>query len=208
GGWSPLAFALAVHDDGSGPGLYVAGQFTRAGGTYTNGVARWDGSGWHPSGAAAPAEMYVLASWRTAQGARLVASGYVGGGAAAKTLALVGGTWQPLDARQFTVLHAFDSGSSGGEELWTNLDSPANAGGFLSALKGCALDGAPYCAGDGADAAVTIACPCGNTGGAGRGCANSVEPLGALLSVFGATATDDVRLVGDGDAAHARRASS
>ncbi|MBI5364465.1 MAG: hypothetical protein HZA53_14905 [Planctomycetes bacterium] len=198
GGWPPIAFALSVHDAGAGPGLYVAGQFTRAGGTLTNGVARFDGGGWHASGAGAPAEVYTLASWRTAQGPRLVVSGYVGATAPAKTLQLVNGAWQAFDTRQMSALFGFDSGASGGEALWTNVDAPANDGGFLSALRGCALDGAPYCAGDGADAAVTIACPCGNTGGAGRGCANSVQPLGALLSVVGATAADDVRLVGTG----------
>ena len=37
------------------------------------------------------------------------------------------------------------------------------------------------CPGDGTQAA----CPCGNSGGAGRGCANSVSPEGALLSGTG-----------------------
>jgi len=40
--------ALAVYDDGSGPALYVAGNFTRAGGIITNHIARWDGEEWSP----------------------------------------------------------------------------------------------------------------------------------------------------------------
>jgi hypothetical protein len=41
--------------------------------------------------------------------------------------------------------------------------------------------GTPYCFGDGSG----TACPCGNNGGAGRGCASSVSPTGAILSVSG-----------------------
>jgi hypothetical protein len=45
--------ALTVFDDGSGsgPALYVGGNFTKAGGILVNGVARWDGSGWSALGA-------------------------------------------------------------------------------------------------------------------------------------------------------------
>jgi hypothetical protein len=41
-------FALAAHDDGTGPALYAAGDFSRTpdGGTLLNGVARWDGRDW------------------------------------------------------------------------------------------------------------------------------------------------------------------
>jgi hypothetical protein len=38
--------ALAVYDDGSGPALYVAGQFSRAGGIAAANIARWDGHSW------------------------------------------------------------------------------------------------------------------------------------------------------------------
>lgn len=48
--WSPLgagldadAEALAVHDDGSGPALYVGGVFSTAGGVASTGIARWKG---------------------------------------------------------------------------------------------------------------------------------------------------------------------
>ena len=63
--WSPLGiglddsqpangnsgtFSLAVHDDGSGPALYVGGYFTTAGGLPANSVARWDGANWSAVG--------------------------------------------------------------------------------------------------------------------------------------------------------------
>src|SRR5690606_34508009 len=41
---------LAVFDDGSGPALYVGGNFTRAGGVPANRIDRWDGSAWTPRG--------------------------------------------------------------------------------------------------------------------------------------------------------------
>ncbi len=65
GSWSPLAGpfgegvrgplgslnvlsaeAMAIFDDGSGPALYVAGEFTKAGGIHVNRIAKWDGSEW------------------------------------------------------------------------------------------------------------------------------------------------------------------
>jgi trimeric autotransporter adhesin len=49
-GLSGPVFALTVFDDGSGPALYVAGSFARAGGVLVNGVARWRGGHWEPLG--------------------------------------------------------------------------------------------------------------------------------------------------------------
>ncbi len=45
----------------------------------------------------------------------------------------------------------------------------------------------PGCPGDGTTA---TACPCGNNGAAGRGCANSVNALGALLRADGSTSVN------------------
>jgi hypothetical protein len=50
------------------------------------------------------------------------------------------------------------------------------------------LNAVPFCAGDGTAAA----CPCGNFGVAGSGCANSADPQGALL-----VATGSASLLGD-----------
>jgi hypothetical protein len=55
-----------------------------------------------------------------------------------------------------------------------------------------------FCAGDGLDAQVTVACPCGNVGGAGRGCANSVSATGARLLSSGATNPDTLVLTSSG----------
>ncbi|MBK7875133.1 MAG: endonuclease [Planctomycetes bacterium] len=53
----------------------------------------------------------------------------------------------------------------------------------------------PICAGDGT---LVVACPCANTGGAGRGCSNSVNAAGALLTTSGATNPDSVVLHASG----------
>ena len=58
--------------------------------------------------------------------------------------------------------------------------------------------GTPFCAADGLDPNVTTPCPCGNTGGAGRGCANSVNPNGGLLVATGAPIPDTMQLQGSG----------
>jgi hypothetical protein len=46
GGGSPPVRALAVFDDGTGPALYVGGQFSTVGGVNASNVARWNGSTW------------------------------------------------------------------------------------------------------------------------------------------------------------------
>ncbi|MCP4660417.1 MAG: hypothetical protein GY856_33870 [bacterium] len=38
--------AMAVYDDGSGPALYVGGEFTAAGDVVVNNIAKWDGRQW------------------------------------------------------------------------------------------------------------------------------------------------------------------
>jgi hypothetical protein len=51
-----------------------------------------------------------------------------------------------------------------------------------------------FCFGDGADVTHTAACPCGNNGASGHGCAHSFSALGGLLTVTGTTTADDVVL--------------
>lgn len=50
GGFYNSVRALVVHDDGSGPALYVGGKFETAGGVTVNGIARWDGQAWSEVG--------------------------------------------------------------------------------------------------------------------------------------------------------------
>jgi hypothetical protein len=55
-----------------------------------------------------------------------------------------------------------------------------------------AVSGVAYCFGDGLDPLVTTMCPCGNSGTAGHGCANSSNAGGAQLSASGTTSPDTI----------------
>jgi hypothetical protein len=61
------------------------------------------------------------------------------------------------------------------------------------AVLGCTSESAftSYCSGDGSAAA----CPCGNSGAAGHGCASSVNPLGAKLAWSGTASVANSNLV-------------
>ena len=43
---SAQAFAMLEFDDGSGPAVFVGGNFTLAGGTDAHNIAKWDGTSW------------------------------------------------------------------------------------------------------------------------------------------------------------------
>lgn len=51
-GGGAAGVSASVFDDGSGPMLYVGGEFSIAGGSFSRGIARWDGSQWLPLGEA------------------------------------------------------------------------------------------------------------------------------------------------------------
>jgi len=86
--WSPVAggvsrssypsvYALVVYDDGTGPALYAAGIFDKAGGVTVNNVAKWDGRAWHPLSGGIPGGVVLgLAVFDDGSGPAL----YVAGG--------------------------------------------------------------------------------------------------------------------------------
>jgi hypothetical protein len=67
---------------------------------------------------------------------------------------------------------------------------------FQNTIASCAPPGTPLCFGDGTG----TACPCGNSGAAGHGCANSIDPNGALLAASGtpSVSADTLVLSGSG----------
>lgn len=83
-------------------------------------------------------------------------------------------------------------------------DDLAGETGFLSAWSIEYLTCAPptpgqvFCTGDGLDGTITSACPCGNVGASGNGCANSANVGGARLSLTGTTNPDTAVLHASG----------
>jgi len=129
--WSPLGlgitgansevFALSVFDDGSGPALYVGGDFTQAGGNPANRIARWDGAVWAPLGDGMNSWVRALAIFDDGTGPALYAGGrfnQAGGILASRIARWDGTTWSPLGAgigdhssSSVLALAVFDDGS-------------------------------------------------------------------------------------------------
>ena len=111
--WSPLGggfpgpsvvvYALAIHNDGSGPALYAGGEFSSASGAPGNSVAKWNGTSWSSLGSGitefypgSPGKIYSLASY---QGSLYVGGYFYGAGDSyASHIAKWDGTsWSMLD---------------------------------------------------------------------------------------------------------------
>ncbi|MFM9994228.1 MAG: hypothetical protein ACKVU4_00335 [Phycisphaerales bacterium] len=84
--WSPGGYLNAVgpvrvFDDGTGPGLYFAGPFFRAGGPNgleVNGIARWDKNGWSALGTGLSySYIYDMAEFRDTSGPALFIGGTI-----------------------------------------------------------------------------------------------------------------------------------
>jgi len=71
----PLVNALTVFDDGGGPALYAAGNFTTAGGVAANHIARWDGSSWAALGSGMSGWVHALTVFDDGNGPALYAAG-------------------------------------------------------------------------------------------------------------------------------------
>ncbi|MBK7874257.1 MAG: FG-GAP repeat protein [Planctomycetes bacterium] len=104
----------------------------------------------------------------------------------------------PDDCERLGLITGCGSGSDcNSNNVLDNCDITANPG--LDGNGDGILDTCqfvPYCFGDGTG----TVCPCGNNGGAGRGCANSVNANGAVLTVTGwpSIASDTLVLHGAG----------
>jgi|GEM_PF-923014 len=122
---NPVA-AVAVFDDGSGPALYVGGQFATAGAQQANGIARWDGTAWSALGSGvASGGTPSVSALAVYDGALIVAGAFSSaGGVAADNIA----RW---DGHQWSAL---GSGTNGGvSALAVYGGALVAAGGFTTA---------------------------------------------------------------------------
>jgi hypothetical protein len=108
----PWVYALAVFDDGTGPALYAGGNFTVAGSTPVNHIAKWNGSTWAPLGNGTDGMVNALAVFNGA----LYAGGQfsMAGTAAASNVAKWNGqTWSALGGgvnNNVSALTVYDDG--------------------------------------------------------------------------------------------------
>jgi hypothetical protein len=109
--------ALAVFDDGSGPALFVGGDFLQAGGTPAFRIAKWDGTSWSPLSSGVNGLVYDLTVFDDGSGPALFAAGAftVAGGAPANHIARWdGATWSALGSGtndRILSLSPYDEGS-------------------------------------------------------------------------------------------------
>ena len=132
------ALALAVHDAGSGPELYVGGFFTLAGGVPASRIARWNGSTWSAlnAGTTDPDGVSKLIVHDDGSGAKLYAAGefsYIGGTTASRIASWDGSLWRPLGSGMSDTVRALAVHDDGtGEKLYV-------AGPFTGSVSGTRL---------------------------------------------------------------------
>jgi hypothetical protein len=91
--------ALVVFDDGTGPALYVGGNFLVAGGAPASNIARWNGLTWSPLGSGTDGAVLSLCVFDDGTGPALYAGGRftIAGGVSANRIARWDGqSWSPL----------------------------------------------------------------------------------------------------------------
>lgn len=103
-GDSAVVLDFAVHDDGSGPALFVSGLFSTAGATPAACIAKWNGEGWSPLGSGLSLQSAggaPLLSVDTGAGRELVIGGSfssAGGTSANNVASWTGSSWRALGA--------------------------------------------------------------------------------------------------------------
>lgn len=116
----PTVWALATFDDGTGPALYVGGDFETAGSVQASGIARWNGSSWSAVGGGVggtTSAVSALAVFDDGTGPALYAGGLftsAGGTPASNIARWDGSSWTPLGAGisgAVWSLRVFDDGA-------------------------------------------------------------------------------------------------
>lgn len=197
-GLDAIVNQLEVLDDGTGPALYVRGDFNTAGGLSIARLARYRNGTWSSLGAGPGIpNLSVVGGYNDGGGPAIYAVGSVALPGSSESscpirkwdgvqwsvvpeeLRNAGGT--NVSARELCV---FDPGAGKGPSLFfmgsfTGVGSISSRS--IAEYRGCAQPFATLCPGDGSSAA----CPCGNSGAAGHGCAHSGSVTGARLDASG-----------------------
>jgi hypothetical protein len=132
----PHVYCMTVHDDGSGPKLYVGGRFETAGGVAVRNLARWTGQAWEAVGfqgidpPGPGGDVYALASFN----GRLYAGGdflTVSGGFAPNLAYWTASGWSSIPGSEAVLgavraLKAFDDGT--GPALYVGGDQTTPGG--------------------------------------------------------------------------------
>lgn len=152
-GMNNLVNALAVYDDGSGPALYAAGNFTTAGGVSANRVAKWDGSSWSAVGSGTNGVnnwVRAMAVFNDGSGDALYVGGdfdQAGGASASRIAKWDGNTWSPLGngvwGEPVRAMTVFDDG--GGDALFVGGQFTLT-GDFLAVNRIAKWDGSAWSA--------------------------------------------------------------
>ena len=127
--------AVLLHDDGSGPAVFVGGNFTEIGGVFSPGIARWNGTSFSALSFATDNEVLDLAVFDAGSGPELHAAGFfttIDGTAAQHVARWNGTSWSPVGggtSHAVRVLHVHDDGS--GPKLFAGGDF-ASAGGVTA----------------------------------------------------------------------------
>lgn len=114
---SPRVFALRAFDDGSGPALYVGGQFSSAGNQPAQGAARWSDAGWEALPGLGSGGVLDLEVFDDGSGPALYAGGNfttVAGQPCRGLARWTGSTWAPVGAGPGTPVTELEPFTSGG----------------------------------------------------------------------------------------------
>jgi len=109
--------ASVVFDDGSGPALYVSGDFTIIGGVSAQHIARWNGSSWSALGSGLDGSAVALHAFDDGGGMALYAAGgfvTAGGVSAIRIARWRGGAWSALGVGLDFVPNGLGSFNDGG----------------------------------------------------------------------------------------------
>ena len=141
---SGTIYALQVFDDGTGPALYVGGQFPRLEGGSPGNIRKWDGTSWSDVGGGVYGTVRALTVFDDGTGPALYAGGQFTGAGEQPSLHIarwngqswsaVGGGFPGSYAQAVRSLVGFDDGS--GPALYVGSEAHADGEAFFTRWNG------------------------------------------------------------------------